>query len=72
MSGFDTLLAEPIAAPDLLATRRAQFTQANASQALEGMEMSADDLTIQERVARGELTHDQAVAHYINVAHKGV
>lgn len=72
MSGFDTLLAEPIAAPDLPAIRRAQFAQANASQALEGLEMSADDLAIQERVARGELTHDQAVAHYINVAHKSV
>lgn len=68
MNEFDAFLIGPIDDPDLPATRRAQFVQANASLALEGFEMSADDLVIQERVIKGELTHDQAVAQYLKIA----
>jgi len=42
--------------------RAEQFAQANASLALEGLEVSLNDLAVQARVIRGELTHDQAVA----------
>ncbi|WP_459203457.1 antitoxin VbhA family protein (plasmid) [Ralstonia pseudosolanacearum] len=50
---------------DIAATRRAQFAQANASLALESMAVDADDLVIQEAVITGELSHDEAVAKYL-------
>lgn len=53
------------------AQRLAQFAQANASLALEGMWVSDEDLAIQQRVANGELAHDQAVALYLQRARKG-
>jgi len=50
--------------------RRAQFEQANASLSLEGMTVDAGDLEIQDRVARGLLSHDDAVATYLRLAGK--
>lgn len=50
------------------ALRAAQFDQANASLALEGLEVSADDLAVQARIIRGEWSHDQAVAWYLREA----
>ena len=52
----------PLPPQDVPATRRAQFAQANASLALEGMTVDAGDLAIQEAVATGALTPDEAVA----------
>lgn len=52
----------PVAAPNPADVRRAQFAQANASLALEGMTVDADDLAIQEAVIAGTLTPDEAVA----------
>lgn len=46
------------------ARRAAQFVQANASLALEGLTASIDDLAIQAQIIRGSLSHDQAVAWY--------
>jgi hypothetical protein len=46
------------------ARRAAQFVQANASLALEGLPASIDDLAIQARIIRGELSPDLAVAWY--------
>jgi hypothetical protein len=46
------------------ARRAAQFVQANASLALEGLPASIDDLAIQARIIRGDLSPDQAVALY--------
>lgn len=46
------------------ARRAAQFVQANASLALEGLTASIDDLAIQAKIIRGSLSHDQAVAWY--------
>lgn len=46
------------------ALRAAQFDQANASLALEGLQASVADLAIQARIARGELSRDEAVAWY--------
>jgi hypothetical protein len=43
------------------ATRRASFAQINASWAIEGQVMDAADLAMQERLIRGELTHEQAI-----------
>jgi Antitoxin VbhA len=42
--------------------RRESFAQINASSAIEGHVMDRADLQMQERVIRGELTHDEAVA----------
>lgn len=72
MSGFETLLVEPVAAPDLSATRRAHFVQANASQALEGLQVSLEDLAVQERLINGELKPDEAIALYIQNAKRGI
>lgn len=44
------------------AERRASFEQINASIGIEGHEMAPADLQLQERVIRGELTHEQAIA----------
>jgi hypothetical protein len=41
---------------------RESFRQVNASCAIEGMVMTAEDLALQERVIQGELTHDEAIA----------
>lgn len=72
MNNFDELLAEPVPGRDIEAERREQFRQANASQALEGLQMDANDLAIQEKVIKGELTSDQAVAEYLKQAKRGV
>lgn len=53
------------------AARREQFRQANASLALEGMRVDAEDLAIQERICTGELSADEAVAFYLRRARKG-
>jgi F0F1-type ATP synthase membrane subunit b/b' len=50
------------------ARRAAQFDQANASLALEGLDASVDDLAVQARIIRGEWSHDQAVAWYLREA----
>lgn len=50
------------------ARRAAQFDQANASLALEGLDVSVDDLAVQSRIIRGEWSHDQAVAWYLREA----
>lgn len=71
MNNFDELLADPVPARDIKAERREQFRQANASQALEGLRMDANDLALQERVIKGELTPDQAVAEYLKQAKRG-
>lgn len=44
-----------------LAERRASFAQINASWAIEGQVMDAADLVMQERLIRGEITHEQAI-----------
>lgn len=44
--------------------RRADFDQVNASMALEGLAMSANDLTVQVLLIRGDITHDEAVQCY--------
>lgn len=44
--------------------RRTDFDQANASLALEGLDVSADDLTLQALLIRGDITHDEAVQCY--------
>lgn len=71
MKNFDELMTEPLPAPDIKATRREQFRQANASEALEGLEMEDSDRAIQERVIMGELTPNQAVAEYLKQAKRG-
>jgi hypothetical protein len=53
---------------DIAQRRRQQFAQANASLALEGMRVDVTDLAIQEKIAAGELTPDQAVAFYVERA----
>lgn len=58
----------PVASPDPSRARRAQFAQANASLALEGMAMDACDVAIQESVIAGTLTPDEAVAKYLERA----
>lgn len=58
----------PVAAPTPADMRRAQFAQANASLALEGMTMDAADLAIQEAVIAGALTPDEAVAKQLELA----
>ena len=58
----------PVAAPHPADVRRAQFAQANASLALEGMPVDAADLAIQEAVIAGTLTPDEAVAKYLERA----
>jgi hypothetical protein len=50
------------------ARRSAQFDQANASLALEGLDASVDDLAVQARIIRDEWSHDQAVAWYLREA----
>ncbi|EEP8169015.1 antitoxin VbhA family protein [Salmonella enterica subsp. enterica serovar Saintpaul] len=44
--------------------RRVDFDQVNASLALEGLAMSADDLAVQALLIRGDITHDEAVQCY--------
>lgn len=46
------------------ARRRADFDQANASLALEGLVMDDDDRAVQALLIRGEITHDEAVQCY--------
>lgn len=66
MADLQSLLSSSIPRPaaDSVDVRREQFAQARASLALEGLAMDDGDLSIQERVAAGTLTHDQAVALY--------
>jgi hypothetical protein len=45
--------------------KREAYRQANAIVGLEGWEPSCEALAIQEKVIRGELTHDEAVAAHI-------
>lgn len=45
---------------------RAAFRSANAIVALEGWTPTADDLALQKRVIRGELSFDEAVQHIID------
>jgi hypothetical protein len=45
--------------------RRASFAQANASCAIEGLQMDAADLAIQERIVRGEITHEEAISESV-------
>ncbi|WP_115496319.1 antitoxin VbhA family protein [Dyella monticola] len=47
---------------------RRAFHSANSIVALEGWVPTSDALAIQERVIRGELTHDEAVAAHIEAA----
>lgn len=67
---FSNLEGEPPAAP-VETTRRAQFAQANASLALEGLVVDATDLEIQEAVATGALSPDEAVEKYRQLALEG-
>ena len=48
--------------------RAEAFVQANAINALEGYQASDEDLALQQRVIRGELTSDQAVQEIIRRA----
>ncbi len=59
----------PMSAAQLEDRRRAQFGQACASLALEGLQVDDTDLDIQQRVASGAITSDQAVSLYVQ-AHK--
>jgi len=63
-NSLSELLSTKLTPPsvDLQQQRREGFRQANASLALEGLVMSAEDLALQERVITGEITTDQAVA----------
>lgn len=68
MQDLNSLLSEQLpgdSAADLLAVRRNQFAQANASLAIEGLHVSDADRAIQERIASGQLTHDDGVAQYL-------
>lgn len=56
---------------DPKASRREQFAQANASLALEGLQVDAADLEIQERIINGEVSHDEAVAQLLASVRKG-
>lgn len=47
-----------------LLARQRQFIQANASLALEGLRVTETDLAIQDKVARGDLTVDEAVEFF--------
>lgn len=51
--------------------RREAHRQANAIVGLAGWEPSREALAIQEKVIRGELTHDEAVAAHIAQAKSG-
>ena len=62
------LREQPKGGQDIEQQRRQQFGQANASLALEGMRVDVTDLAIQEKIAKGELTPDQAVAFYLERA----
>lgn len=53
------------------AERLELFGQANHSLALEGMNVDSEDLEIQGRVARGELSTEEAVAIYVRRARGG-
>lgn len=64
---------EPDAPPNMPAAagpseRAAQFLQVNTSLALDGIVVDEADLAIQQRIASGEITHDQAVAIYLKRA----
>lgn len=56
------LYADPQNDPATVACRAEQFRQANASLALEGMEVDDEDLAIQQLVIVGALSSDEAVA----------
>lgn len=43
------------------AIRRENFRQVNASLSLEGMEMDPESLALQERIIKGEISHQQAI-----------
>lgn len=61
-TGFDTLeAATPPAATTRQDQRRAQFAQANASLALEGLSLSAEDVALQARIILGEMSSDDAI-----------
>lgn len=47
---------------------RDAFDRANHSTRLEGVEVSAEGLALQERVIKGELTFDQAVQETLKAA----
>jgi hypothetical protein len=52
----------PKTAEDVEAARRKALEQANASIALEGLVVDAEDLALQERIIKGEITTDEASA----------
>lgn len=53
---------------DQVDLRRQHFAQVNASLALEGMVVDATDLAVQEAVATGSLSSDDAVNYYLKRA----
>jgi hypothetical protein len=59
---------EPVTVEDVAmnrrteAERRESFRRVNASCAIEGMVMTREDLALQERVIRDEITHEAAIA----------
>jgi Antitoxin VbhA len=62
-TGFDTLEAStPPAATPRLDQRRAQFAQANASLALEGLSLSPEAAALQARIVFGEISSSDAIA----------
>jgi Antitoxin VbhA len=61
-TGFDTLEAStPPAATTRQDQRRAQFAQANASLALEGLALSAEEVALQTRIVLGEISSSDAI-----------
>lgn len=58
------LYADPQMAPDPLAEHAAQFRQANASLALEGLEVDDADLALQAQIILGAETGDGAIERY--------
>ena len=63
--------SEPIAKPPSAPERpRAHFDQPNESLSLDGMTVDAGDLDVQDWVALGLLTHDDAVATYLRLTGK--
>lgn len=53
---------KPKPSEDIEASRRKAFEQANASIALEGLVVNAEDLALQERIIKGDITADEASA----------
>jgi len=58
------LYADPQIGPDPLAERAARFRQANASLALEGLEVDDFDLALQARIILGTQTADGTIERY--------